>query len=142
MSEFTPREQYVRIVYLGIVFMFLSISFNSLSNIVAKIYDDYGLYNLGQAATMALYTAYGITTFFSSYIIRLLGFKKSMLFGSLGCTVFEVVGIVVAIEPDVPAIWIWVIVIGGSILCGIGSSVMWVSQSGYLSEVASENRKN
>lgn len=39
MSNLTVKEQYVRVAYLGVSFMIMFTSFNSLQNIVGKLYD-------------------------------------------------------------------------------------------------------
>lgn len=43
---------------------------------------------MGQTAIMFLYAAFGITTLFSSFVVKKLGFKKAMFFASLGYGVF------------------------------------------------------
>ena len=39
MNPLTTKEQYVRVVYLAISFMIMFTAFNSLQNIVSKLYD-------------------------------------------------------------------------------------------------------
>lgn len=39
MASLTVKEQYSRIVYLGFSFMIMFTSFNSLQNIVSKLYE-------------------------------------------------------------------------------------------------------
>jgi fucose permease len=63
-------------------------SFNSLQNIVAKLYDDYHFQNMGQTAVMFLYAAFAFTTLFSSFIVKKLGYKQSMFLSSLGYAIF------------------------------------------------------
>ena len=122
--------------------MIMFTSFNSLQSIVSKLYEDYHYTNLGQTAILFLYFAFGIFTVFSSYIIKALGYKKSMFLSSLGYAIFEATGIVVASEVNIPTVLVWIIVIIGAVLCGISASILWVAQAGYTNATASENRKS
>ena len=75
--------------------MIMFTSFNSLQNIVSKLYEEYKFYNLGQTAIIFLYFAFGIATNFSSFIIKVLGYKKSMFFSSIGYGIFEATGLLI-----------------------------------------------
>jgi len=68
--------------------MIMFTSYNSLQNIVSKLYDEYNFKNMGQTAVMAIYAAFGVTTLFSSFIVKKLGYKKAMFFASLGYGIF------------------------------------------------------
>ena len=68
--------------------MIMFTSFNSLQNIVSKLYEEYKFYNLGQTAIIFLYFAFAIATISSSYIIKTIGYKKSMFISSLGYAIF------------------------------------------------------
>lgn len=68
--------------------MIMFTSFNSLQNIVSKLYEEYEYDNLGQTALMFIYGALGVTTIFSSFIVKKLGYKKAMFFSSIGYVVF------------------------------------------------------
>lgn len=68
--------------------MIMFTSYNSLQNIVSKLYEEYDYKNLGQTAVMFVYGAFGISVFFSSFIVKKLGYKKSMFFSSLGYGLF------------------------------------------------------
>jgi fucose permease len=68
--------------------MIMFTSFNSLQNIVSKLYDEYNFKNLGQTSLLFIYGAFGINVLFSSFIVKKLGYKKSMFFASLGYGVF------------------------------------------------------
>ena len=88
MNNLTTSQQYKRIIYLGFAFMIMFTSFNSLQNIVSKLYEEYDFDNLGQTAILFLYFAFGVATVFSSYIIKSIGYKKSMFISSLGYGIF------------------------------------------------------
>jgi hypothetical protein len=68
--------------------MMMFTSYNSLQNIVSKVYDDHLLKNMGQILLMCIYAAFGITTFFSSFIVKKFGFKKCFFGASLGYGIF------------------------------------------------------
>jgi fucose permease len=63
-------------------------AYNSLQNIVSKMYDEYHFTNMGQTAVMAVYASFALATIFSSFIVKKLGYKKSMFFASLGYAIF------------------------------------------------------
>lgn len=68
--------------------MIMFTSFNSLQNIVSKLYEEYDYKNLGQTALMFIYGTFGVSVLFSSFIVKKLGYKKAMFFSSLGYGVF------------------------------------------------------
>jgi hypothetical protein len=55
---------------------------------ISKLYEEYGYNNLGQTALLFIYFAFGIATFFTSYIIKKMGYKKIMFFCSIGYAIF------------------------------------------------------
>ena len=63
-------------------------SYDSLQNIMSKLYDENGCKNLGQTALMFLYGVFGISVVFSPFVVKKLGFKKSMFYSSLGYALF------------------------------------------------------
>lgn len=75
--------------------MIMFTSFNSLQNMVSKLYDDYGYKNLGQTAILFIYFSFSIATWLTSYIIKHVGYKKTLFFSSLGYAVFEATGLLI-----------------------------------------------
>lgn len=64
-----------------------------------------------------------------------------MFISSLGYGVYEGVGLIIALNEDLPK-WIgWTIVLLGAVLCGGSASMIWVAQGAYVSQVAGEARK-
>lgn len=47
MSALTHKQQTGRVAFLGITFLIMFTTFNSLQNIVSKIYKEYGYDSLG-----------------------------------------------------------------------------------------------
>jgi fucose permease len=43
---------------------------------------------MGQTAVMSIYASFAISTIFSSFIVKKLGYKKSMFYASLGYAIF------------------------------------------------------
>lgn len=142
MAELSVRGQYTRVIFLGVSFMIMFTSFNSLQNIVSKLYEEYHYNNMGQTAILFLYAAFGISTFFTSFIVKTLGYKKTLFFSSLGYAIFEATGLIIVTGLKVPKELVWVIIITGAIICGVSASALWVAQGAYTSAVASENRKS
>lgn len=87
-NTLTRGQQTGRVAFLGVAFMIMFTAFNSLQNIVSKLYEDYGYGSLGQTAVLCLYFAFAACTFFSSFIIKSYGYKKVMFISSLGYAVF------------------------------------------------------
>jgi hypothetical protein len=56
---------------------------------------------------MILYAAFGLTTFFSSFIVKKLGFKFALFLASLGYGICEAAGLVVVnnVKLSLPIIW-------------------------------------
>jgi MFS family permease len=111
-------------------------AFNSLQNIVSKLYEDYGYGSLGQAAVLCIYLSFATCTFFSSFVIKNYGYKKVMFVSSLGYAIFELAGLIIAMQFDIPKAVGWIIIIVGAVLCGASASVIWVAQGAYVSKVA------
>ena len=81
--ELTHGQQTARVGFLGVVFMIMFTAFNSLQNIVSKIYNDYGYTNLGEVSILLLYFTFGATTLFTPFLIRKLGYKKVLFIREL-----------------------------------------------------------
>lgn len=140
-NQLTHGQQTGRVAFLGVAFMIMFTAFNSLQNIVSKIYNDYGYENLGQVSILLLYFTFGATTLVTPFLIRKLGYKKVLFISSLGYAVYQGVGLVIALAEGIPRALGWVIVLVGAILCGASASMIWVAQGSYVSEVAGEKRK-
>ena len=117
--------------------MIMFTSFNSLQNMVSKLYDEYGYKNLGQTAILFLYLTFAIATVFTSYIIKHVGYKKVMLLSAIGYAIFEGTGLLIVSEIDISDSLVWIIINLGAIICGFSASVLWVAQGAYTSAVAS-----
>lgn len=141
MAPLPAAQQTGRTAYLGVTFMIMFTAFNSLQNIVSKKYEEYGYHNLGTASIILLYFVYGVFTFPAPFIIRMLGFKKSMFISSLGYGLFEAAGLVIALWTDMPLALGWVFVMVGAVFCGASASVIWVAQGSYISEISDTDSK-
>lgn len=133
MPPLTSSQQTGRTAYLGIAFMIMFTAFNSLQNIVSKIYEDYGYHNLGTTSLIVVYGVFGAFTFFAPFVIRLLGFKKSMFVSCIGYALYETAGLIIAFWESAPKGLGWFFVIIGAIFCGASASVIWVAQGSYIS---------
>ena len=142
MGELSVKEQYIRVGYLGVSFMIMFTSFNSLQNIVSKLYDEYNYTNLGQTSIIFVYLAFAIVTLFTSYVIKAFGYKTVMFFSAVGYAIFESTGLLIAWDLGLSVPLIWIIVIIGAMICGASASILWVAQGAYTSQVASEGKKS
>jgi MFS family permease len=122
--------------------MIMFTAFNSLQNIVSKLYEEYDYPNLGQTAVICIYLTFSLCTFFTSYVIKSFGYKKVMFFSSLGYAVFELTGLLIASDIEIPKYVAWITVCFGAVICGACASVIWVAQGAYTSQVASTERKS
>ena len=122
--------------------MIMFTSFNSLQNIVSKLYEEYDYKNLGQTAIISLYLTFGICTLFTSYLIKSFGYKTVMAVSSLGYAIFEATGLVIASELGLNFYVVWIMVIIGAMIAGASASAIWVAQGAYTSQVASPDKKN
>jgi fucose permease len=122
--------------------MIMFSSYNSMQNILAKLYDDEGYTNMGRILFICVYGGLGITTIFSSFIVKRLGYRKARFFASLGYAVFECAGILVAGKVEIAKGFVWFLLIVTACICGICASVIWVAQGSYTGAVADENSKS
>ena len=142
MVELTVKEQYFRVAYLGVSFMIVFTSFNSLQNIVSKLYDEYHYENLGQTSIIFIYLTFAFATIFTSYFIKNFGYKTVMGLSAIGYAVFEATGLLIAWNLGIPDPLVWIIVIIGAMICGASASAIWVAQGAYTSQVASPDKKS
>jgi hypothetical protein len=136
MTIYTPEQQTGRTTYLAVTFMIMFTAYNSLQNIISKIYNDYGYKNLGTTSVLLLYFVFGAFTFVGPFFIRGLGYKKAMFFSSLGYVVFEGAGLIIVLWTSIPHLYGWVFVMIGAAFCGAATSVIWVAQGSYVSDLA------
>jgi MFS family permease len=141
MSELTRNQQTARVLFLGVVFLVMFTTFNSLQNIVSKIYKEYGYDSLGETSILLLYFVFGGATFFSPFVIRKYGFRKVMFLSSLGYACYEAVGLLIVLWTEMSKILGWGLVLLGAILCGFSASMLWVAQGVYVNETAGPERK-
>ena len=141
MASLSLSQQTGRVAYLGIAFMIMFTAYNSLQNIVSRLYGEYGYTNLGTASIILLYFILGSFTFFSPFIIRTFGFKKSMFISSLGYAIFEGAGMIIALTPSLPQPVGRILVMTGAVFCGASASVIWVAQGSYISKISDEESR-
>jgi fucose permease len=55
---------------------------------VSKLYEDYDYNNLGQVSLLIIYLSFGTGNLFSSYVVKRVGYKKSMFYSSLCYVLF------------------------------------------------------
>jgi len=83
-----------------------------------------------------------LATFFTPYVIRKMGYKAVMFYSSLGYSVYEGVGLLVAMWENMPKWMGWILVLIGALICGVSASMLWVAQGSYLNELAGKDRKS
>ena len=109
---------------------------------MSDIYDEYGFINMGQTTIFCIYAAYGLGSLFSSSIVKKLGHQKSLFLSGLTYCIYISTGLVIITEIPIPKLLKWCIVILGALICGVGASILWVSQGSYISETADSVRKS
>ncbi len=135
-NTFTRAQQNYSVTILGVTFMIMFTAFNSLQNSVSTIYDDYHLDNLGKISLIFLYAIFAASTFFTPFIIRKFGYKKTMFVSSLGYALYSLAGLIIALWESIPKPVAWVFVMLGAATCGASASAIWVAQGSYVSVVA------
>jgi hypothetical protein len=68
--------------------MIMFTAFNSLQNSVSTIYEEYGFHNLGKYSLLFLYGVFGVSTFFTPFLIRKFGYKVVMFVSCLGYALY------------------------------------------------------
>lgn len=106
--------------------MLMFTAFNSLQNTVSVVYNDQGYYNLGKASLLILYLCFGINIFFSSYIIKHMGYNNVLFASSLGYAFYSLTGLVL-VWTEMPKVLGWFLVLLGSATCGAAGATIWVA---------------
>ena len=130
--DLSRKQQTLSVAFLGVLFLVMFTTFNSLQNIISKIYNEEGYHSLGETSILLLYFVFGGATFFSPFVIRTLGHKKAMFFSSLGFSLFEGVGLLVTLWEEMPKYLGWTLVLLGAVICGTSASMLWVAQGSYV----------
>ena len=134
------REQTRRVVYVGVAFLLMFTSFNSLQNILSQVYNDYGYDRLGETSILLIYLCFGIGTLFTPFIIRTQGYSRVFFYSSLGYILFEGAGLAITFWEDMPRWLGWILVVVGAVVCGFSASMLWVGVGSYVNEVAGSER--
>ena len=96
---------------------------------------------LGKVSLLLLYAVFGVSTFFTPFIIRKFGYKKVLFVSCLGYALYELAGLIIALWEGIPAALGWMFVLLGAATCGASASAIWVAQGSYVSTVAGDERK-
>ena len=97
---------------------------------------------MGQTTIFCIYASFCLSSFFSSSIIKKLGHQKSLFLSGLTYCIYISTGLVIITEMPIPKSVKWCIVILWALICGLGASILWVSQGSYISETADSTRKS
>ena len=134
-------EQTGREVYVGVAFLLMFTSFNSLQNILSKVYNDYGYDRLGETSILLIYFCFGFGTLFTPFLIRKQGYRRVFFFSSLGYIVFEGAGLLITLWEEMPRWTGWAVVVSGAVVCGFSASALWVGVGSYVNEVAGDGKE-
>jgi MFS family permease len=116
-----------RLLILSFGFLFVFTAFNTAQNLAAKILRDNDLGEMGFYSLASVYASFGACSVFSSNVVKRLGMKRSMFFGSL-CYVIYLASYTLACRPEVPKSITIFGLIFTAVVCGFGSSLLWTAQ--------------
>eukprot|EP01017_Pseudomicrothorax_dubius_P043095 TRINITY_DN7121_c0_g1_i3.p1 TRINITY_DN7121_c0_g1~~TRINITY_DN7121_c0_g1_i3.p1 ORF type:complete len:444 (+),score=20.28 TRINITY_DN7121_c0_g1_i3:38-1369(+) len=134
-----------KLIYLSVVFFLTFISFNTIQNLAAQIYEKNGYFTLGKICLFAFNITFCLGSFASSKAVDQIGINRSLFLSSIPILLVYIAGIGMAacVETDAPPTYCQsqIFIIGFhlvSYLCaGVCIAFLWSAQAGYLSELAS-----
>lgn len=113
---------------------------------VGKVYSGLGYDDLGNTSLFALYLSFGTSSFFAAKLVSLASPKVIFILSGLGYNLFILVGYIAVHCPETidektelplqcqePVIYSYIIF--ASIICGIGSSTIWVAKFYFYLEI-------
>jgi len=138
-----------RLLILSIGFLLLFTSFNTAQGLAAIVLKDDGLESLGFYSLGLLYCVFGISSFFATSLVKILGEKTSLLTGAICYSVYVASFIMAALRAaneDSNAFiyqkgFIKSVILVAAAINGFGASILWVAQGKYISECADEKNK-
>ena len=122
-------------VFLAVGFPLMFIAFTPLENLITKLYSDMDHPSFGPISLGITYGTFSISTAFSSTVIRKLGINTTLMVGALGYLCFDSSGFVIGkqlVHSDMAVILVMVF---GSLACGMSASCIWVAQGMYIGHV-------
>lgn len=121
-----------KVVYLNIVMMIYCSAVNSGMGIVSQIFDQRDYINLGNTSLFVIYLFSGLNNLIVSSYVHKFSYRKLFLVSSLGYLFFLSEGVLVcSCENEFSYFYcrkwiVFIIIILGSALCGLLSSIVWV----------------
>jgi len=131
----------IQIVIMGLLFMFVFISFSTIQVFSGKLYGE----QLGSNDNLVLYLVFAIGCFFSPSITTSLGCKLTMFLGICGYACMVVAGLIYfegnPAKDNACCHGLQWIVIGGNALCGFGAAILWTAQGRMILEYTSDENR-
>jgi MFS family permease len=127
-------------------FLLLNTGYYSAQNLASKILSDNDFGELGFYSVGVAYLSFAAFSLFSAPIVRKLGDKCSLIVGSF-CYVGYIASFILPLKrsefPKDRVLqemkgFIYVLILLMAMLCGAGSSLIWVAGGKYISECANE----
>lgn len=121
---------------------------NSGMGIVSQVFDERGYLNLGNTSLFVIYLFSGINNILAPSYVKKFQFNHVFLMSAMGYIFFLCEGILVCSCSDSESHFycstpvIFAIIVVGSAICGIFSSILYVAQNEYISENTNESNKS
>jgi MFS family permease len=142
------RSNLLRVIYLGVCFMFLFTAYLAAQNLMTQIYRQLGYGNLGQICFFTVYSALALASFVSTHYLKKMN-AKSGLFGSAMTYVGLILAGTLATYCDkyqsdsaiCNTSFIFSLNIITAALLGFGGNFLWNCQAVYVNACADEKSR-
>jgi len=131
----------IQVVIMGLIFMFVFISFSTIQVFSAKLYGD----QLGSNINLTLYGVFAFSCFVAPAITARLGCKKTMFCGILGYAALVVSGLIYfeagGTKENPGSFALQAVPIIGGALLGFGAAILWTAQGQLILEYTTEENR-
>ena len=141
MKAAGDRTNLSAVVILSISFFILMFSFMSAASIYSKLLKENNHGDLGNQSLSVVYLVFSLSCFMAPKIAKQFSPQKTMSIAASAYSIWIVTGFLATL-PEVSEVFVIMASMFGSILIGIGASVIWVAQGKYLSECISACPEN
>ena len=139
-----------KLINLGVGFQLLYTVFKTAHNLAPQVLDDLGFGNMGFYSLAVVYMMFSLGSLIAASIVNMLGERFSIVSGSITYALYNGSFILASAPSQFPEkadSWymqenfITFVILFCSATCGLGASVIWVSQGRYISRIANDSNK-